>query len=151
MKYRFSIVVVVFISTLSVAQESSNKEEALLINPITWGTMVYKRAKNSTMNTLLMEFAVAKKQPFHLCNLDHDRYEHWYCDSKPDIAFQAIDGNGKLQNEAMLCQTNKFFKEYRYFNKEIFIQYNCLVASWWPEVDAYDFHTIEEWFGGGGE
>lgn len=148
MKYRFAIVVVVFISTLSVAQEPSKKEGVVLINPITWGTMVYKRAKNSTMNTLIKEFAAVKKQPFHLCNSNYDRYEHWYCDSKPDIAFQAIDGNGELRNEVMLCQTNKFFKEYKYFNKEIFIQYNCLVASWWPEVDAYEFHTVDEWLGG---
>ncbi len=147
MKLRLIIFAMFLFSSNSVAQDSSELEGLVMYNPIVWGTIVYIEASGSTKKQLLKIFRVEISKPSHHCSTEYDDYENWYCDKEPELVFRGLDGYGKRRDEAMLCQENKFFSEYKYLNKEMFIQYGCLVASWGPEPDMYEFHTINEWFG----
>ena len=147
MKLKLVTFLLCLFSGNSIAQIEAELEDLVMISPIVWGNVVYIEASSSTNRQLLEKFRAEISKSSHHCNSKYDDYENWYCDKEPELVFRALDGYGKKRDEAVLCRRNKFFNEYKYLNKEMFIQYGCLVASWELDKDIYEFHTTSEWFG----
>lgn len=148
MKLKLVSFLLCFYSGNLIAQMETEMEKLVMINPITWGTIVYIEASKSTNIKLLKKFRAEISKPSHRCNSKYDDFENWYCEKEPELVFSALDEYGKTRDEAMLCQTDKSFVEYKYLSKEMFIQNHCLVASWESDKNVYEFHTTSEWFGG---
>ena len=147
MNYRLLFFLILFLCNRSTAQEEVPDGVVIMINPVRWGTIVYVKSEELTKRKLLNEFKVLNREVFDGCHLENGNYESWYCNKEPAMVFQGLDGYGNKSKEVMLCEENNFFSKYKYFNKEMFIKYNCIVAYLDIESDLYEFYTILEWFG----
>ena len=147
MNYKYLLFFITFLCNVSMAQQNITDNSVIIINPVRWGTVVYVKAEKKVKEKLLKEFKLLDENSFESCYLDYDDYENWYCSKNPEMVFQGLGGHGQRRNEIMLCKTNDFFSEYKYFSKEMFIKYNCLISVFDSDSNSYEFHTIKEWFG----
>ena len=76
------------ISSTSYSQDLEiNEDEIVLYNPITWGTMVYVKASDTTKKNLLERLAAYEGGKDYICNKKYDDFENWYCEKTPELVF----------------------------------------------------------------
>ena len=128
-----------------IAQEAP-ADGMMLINRITWHTVVYIKEDALSYQGLLNEFESIKYQPEFGCNgLDISGEPQWYCSSEPKLIYRSHDAYGAKTYRINICENNKFIDKYKYFNDEMLIHYECIVVISHGENEPNEFFTMKKW------
>ena len=120
------------LSEFSSAQSEIEDDALIIVNPRTWGPMVYVPASDEVIK-LVNEF-ISNPDTEIAISCESETDYQWFCNGETPIIFEGLDHDGKSTDDVFLCKKNSIDAEKTYYSEE-YLAFNCgLIGGWYENI-----------------